>query len=281
MGAIFLFVGTVLSSNIKSHAQENSIVPFHPEIQSIIDRGELVVAIVNRQAPPFFFKEKSGELVGFDIQFAKDIAQDLGVTLKINQEAPTYNDVIDLLALGKADIGISNISLTLGRAKKVLYSNPYAFLKQGVILNRLSYEGLRVEGKEDPSLIEKLNQPAAIIGVIPGSSFETWAKDLFSKATFVETKVWDAEFVRKLNSGEIMAAFRSDLAFRRLIASNPELKPFVQPILLKGRLDTIHIVVPSGYSNLLQWINSYIFKKRIHVTVDDLFKQYPELLTAQ
>ena len=275
-----IFCG-IFSFSTASYAQEESAIPLHPAIQRILDKGELVVALVNRQAPPFFYKKPSGELVGFDIQFAKDLAQDLGVKLRFNQDAPTYNDVVDLLALGKADIAVSNLSLTLDRAKKILYSNPYAFLKQGIILNRLAYEGLKVEEKEDPSLIEKLNQPAAIIGVIPGSSFETWAKALFPNATFVTTKNWDAEFVRKLNSGEIMAAFRSDLAFRRLIALNPQIKPFVQPILLEGRLDTIHVAVPSGHGNLLQWINSYIAKKKIRMTVEELFKKYPKLATVK
>ncbi|MCP4922555.1 MAG: transporter substrate-binding domain-containing protein [bacterium] len=254
---------------------------YHPDIQRIVDRGELVVALADDQDPPWFFKTEEGEYIGFDIELAHAIGEELKVPVRFNQEAPTYNAVTDVIAAERADIVITDLSLTLERAKKVLFSKPYGFLQQAIVLNRLAYAQLKVKGVKKPSIIQKLNQPEAIIAVSKGTSYESWARELFPEATFYLVDDWDKVFVEKFQSGKIAAAFRADLTLRRLIGMEPSLKVYVQPILLKGKVDTIHIAIPPGKDHLLQWINDYIDKKNIRVEVNDLFRDYPDLVMRE
>ncbi len=89
-----------------------------------------------------------------------------------------------MVASGVADVAISYLSLTLGRAKKVNFSDPYGFFSQSLILNQLAYAKLAVEGVEKPTFFETLNQPDALIAVTSGSSYLSWGLRLFPKATF-------------------------------------------------------------------------------------------------
>jgi polar amino acid transport system substrate-binding protein len=281
-GGIFSFA---LCASTQGEVQaSNQPVPeaaYHPDIETIVERGELVVALADDQDPPWFFKTEEGEYLGFDIELAHAIAKELKVSVRFNQEAPTYNAVADVIAAGRADIAITDLSLTLERAKKVSFSKPYGFLQQAIVLNRLAYARLKVDGVKKPSITQKLNQPQAVIAVSKGTSYESWARELFPKATFYLVDDWDDAFVEKFRSGEIAAAFRADLALRRMIGIKPSLKVYVQPILLEGKVDTIHIAVPAEKIHLLQWVNDYIETKKIRVGVGDLFRDYPDLVMRE
>ena len=94
-----------------------------PEFARIINRGELVVALLGVDQPPFF-EEKNGKLSGFDVDFAREIAQKLGVRVRFNRQAQTFDGVVTLLAEGQADLAISKLSRTLSRARVVSFSAP-------------------------------------------------------------------------------------------------------------------------------------------------------------
>ncbi|MCP4923678.1 MAG: transporter substrate-binding domain-containing protein [bacterium] len=56
----------------------------------IIDRGEMIVALVDKQTPPWFFKDKEGTIKGADVELAKEIAKELGVNVRFYQKASSY-----------------------------------------------------------------------------------------------------------------------------------------------------------------------------------------------
>ena len=89
-----------------------------PEFARIIERGELVVAVLGVDQPPFF-EERFGQLTGLDITLAGDIAKKLGVKVRFNRDAKTFDDVVSLLAKGQADLAVSKLSRTLPRAQEI------------------------------------------------------------------------------------------------------------------------------------------------------------------
>lgn len=86
-----------------------------PEFARIVTRGELVVAVLGVDQPPFF-ESRNGELAGVDIDLANEIAKKLGVAVRFNREAATFDGVVQLLATGRADLAVSKLSRTLPRA---------------------------------------------------------------------------------------------------------------------------------------------------------------------
>ena len=258
-----------------------SEAPPHDDIKEIIDKGELVVALTNEQNPPWFFKDEDGFMKGIDPEIARGLAKELEVHVRFLQQANSNDSVVDMVAERVADIGLSYISLTLDRSKKVSFTNPYAFLNQSLVLNRLAFAKLTVKGKKKPSIRQKLNQKKAVISVLNNTAYLAWALELFPKATFYLVDQWDDHFVEKLQKGDITAAFRADIDIRRMIMLNSELKAYVQPILLKDRFDTIHAAVHPDKDHLLGWVNDYIWKRKIRVTAERLIKRFPKLVVER
>jgi polar amino acid transport system substrate-binding protein len=97
---------------------------------AIQKRGKLLAAI-NLAAPPFGTTDSEMQPAGYDVDIAKLLAKDLGVTLEI---VPVTNESrIPALLTGKADIVISVLQITPERAKSVMFTSPYG-MHQSLVL---------------------------------------------------------------------------------------------------------------------------------------------------
>lgn len=74
--------------------------------------------------PPFeFFDTKTGQPVGFDIELLQGIAKVLGQKLEVT--AMGFDAIIPSIITGTSDVGVSGITITPERAKRLLFSDPY------------------------------------------------------------------------------------------------------------------------------------------------------------
>jgi arginine/lysine/histidine transporter system substrate-binding protein len=73
--------------------------------------------------PPFETRDPSGEIVGFDIDLAKYIAEELGYKLEI--EDMKFDGLIGALQAKRVDLVASGMSATEKRDKNVDFSTPY------------------------------------------------------------------------------------------------------------------------------------------------------------
>lgn len=96
---------------------------------------------------PFEFME-DGELVGFDIELIKAIADEAGFEIEI--ETTNFDGIIAGLQTGQFDIGIAGIGITEKRAEVIDYSDPYfeSGLAIGVPVDNEDIQGIEdLEGK--------------------------------------------------------------------------------------------------------------------------------------
>lgn len=92
--------------------------------------GKLVIGIDDAY-PPMEFRDENNELIGFDIDLAREIGRRLGVEV---EWVPTeWSGVILALNSGKFDIILSAMSITEERAKQVDFSPPYIDMGQVVV----------------------------------------------------------------------------------------------------------------------------------------------------
>lgn len=265
------------SQEVVQEAQQETPEAMAPDIQAIMDRGELVVAMYSVDQPPFFMKDKNGKLIGFDAELAEKMAEALGVRLRFNREANSFNQVIDIVASGKADIGISKLSYTLTRAKKVLYSKPYMTLKKTFLINRLKMA--KAKGKRGADTLQKLiDHHEGTIGVIAKSSYVNFAKQLFPKATIVPLESWGLESLDIAMQGKVLAIFRDDMEILKLIRRVPDSNFHVLPVTLKEQTDPIHMILPAGKHHFLEWVNGFLrsLEKQINIPVEDLLNKYED-----
>ena len=93
-----------------------------PTLDLIRDRGALRVGYV-ADGLPFSFFNGSGELVGYDVQLAHDLARDLRVRLEL---VPVDRErIVEALEAGTCDLIMAGIAVTAERAERVLFSSSY------------------------------------------------------------------------------------------------------------------------------------------------------------
>ncbi len=66
-----------------------------PDLQQILDKKKLVVAVITQDVPPMIETDKDGKLTGFDIELARAIAKRLEVEVEFVRTAETYDGVVD------------------------------------------------------------------------------------------------------------------------------------------------------------------------------------------
>ena len=93
-----------------------------PPLETIAARKVLRVGYLP-EALPFAFFNKSGELVGFDVELAHRLAREMGVTLAF---VPVDRGrMSEQLAEGYCDLVMSGVVVTTDRARTILFSDSY------------------------------------------------------------------------------------------------------------------------------------------------------------
>ena len=238
------------------------------DIQDILFRGELRVAITAGDQPPFYFTDKNGSLAGYDIDLATDMAEELGVRLVITREAPSFNDLVTIVASGKADIAVSKLSKTLTRSRTIKFSTPYMTFKQGLLFNRLQLAKHASEGE----VHTYVRNYTGTLGVIAKSSYANYARENFPKATIKEYPTWDAA-VQALKDGEVLSVYRDELEIKKILNSIPHSSLLFKQIYFTDLTDPIAIAVKSENTQLLYWVNVFLETHPV-MTADEILAKY-------
>lgn len=247
-----------------------------PDIKRILDRGKLIVAMTSFDVPPFFMTGANGRFYGLDVNLSEGIAKSLGVGVEYNRQGKSFNDVVDIVIRGEADMAISKLSLTMARAMRVRFSQPYLVLRHGLLVNRLDLAKM-AKGKETVDVIKDYS---GSIGVLAKSSFVDYAAEFFPKAKVVEYPTWDPALVSAVSRGEVPVAYRDELEVKKVIRGNPTAALNLRTILIDGTRDDIAIAVPWDSEQLLYVVNLYLSRQK-PLTVNGLLDQYEEIFTKK
>jgi len=227
-----------------------------PDIARIVTRGELVVAMLKVDTPPFFFFDDSGQWTGLEVGLAQSLAKELGVKLRFNREAGTFNAVVDLLANGQADLAISKLSRTLARSQTIAFSDAYLTLSHSLILNRVKFAQLS-RGRPLPEVIRNFD---GSIGVIAKSSFADYARTNFPHAKVQEFPTWNDVLVA-LHKGDIVSAYRDEFEVKRVLKADPTVSLVLRTVTLKDLEDTLGIGVAVTDTTLLAYVNQFLAQR--------------------
>lgn len=233
-----------------------------PDIARIVTRGELIVAMLGVDTPPFFY-EKNGELTGLEVDLAKALAKELGVQVRFNRTAKSFNAVVETVARGEADLAISKLSRTLARSQVISFTQPYLTLNHALILNRVAF-AQHARERAAPDVIRRFN---GTIGVIAKSSFQDYAKRYFPRAKVMEYPGWP-DVLKALEKGEVMAAYRDEFEIKRILKSNPTASLTLRTITLKDLEDTLGIAVGIQDRTLLAFTNEFLAQRGDKLTIN-------------
>lgn len=111
------------------------VIAASSDLGVIIGRGKLIVGmdVSDIRFQPFEMKNKNGEIVGFDVDLAQMMADELGVNLEI---VPTnWDGIIPALIDGKFDLIISAMAVSTERNKAVNFSTAYYISGKCLLIN--------------------------------------------------------------------------------------------------------------------------------------------------
>lgn len=245
-----------------------------PDIQRIVDRGKLVVAVLGSDNPPFFMgPQKNPE--GLDIKIAEGLAEALDVDLEFNRSAETFNEVVDQVYALNADLAISKLSRTLKRARRVRFSRPYVNMRQGLLVNRVQI----AQQDQGGTSIEAIRNFSGKMGVIDGSSYAGFLKQKFPEATIQAYPTWD-DIVDAVIRGEVQAAYRDELEVKKVILKNPDAALRLQTIALTDTQDPIAMAMPWDSAHLQAFVNQYLDALDLDYTADLVLEEYADSLKS-
>lgn len=241
----------------------------YADINEILAKGYVTVAVYSQDSFPFFFHDDSGKLSGFDIDIAQEIAGNLGVKLIFNRDAKTFDSLTSLLVSKKADLVISWFSRTLERAKKIEFSKPYFIDRQCLLINRLKF----AQTCKTNAYLKELNHHNIIIGTVISSSYAGFLKNLCPRARIKFYNNWN-QCYQDVIDGRIMAGIGREVSMLALLDAHSEAALKVKLLRLPFN-DYICIGIdPTTNKHLSNWINVFLRLKNYHFTPDELIEKY-------
>jgi len=237
-----------------------------PEFARILNRGELVVAMLGVDQPPFF-ETRNGRLQGVDVDIANELAAKLGVKVRFNRDAKTFDGVVSLLANGDADVAISKLSRTLARAEIISFSTPYVRLHRALLLNRINF----AQVAHDRAAPEVIRSYDSTIGVVMNSSYSQYVGTNFPNAKVKPYPSWDA-LLGALDKGEVTAAYRDEFEVKHVLKSDPTASLKLRVVTLDDLDDPIAIGVNVSMPAMLAFVNQFLAERSKKLDVKTLLQ---------
>lgn len=103
----------------------------HDLLAQIQEKGEIVIAMEGTWAP-WTYHDENDELVGYDVEVGKAIAEKLGVTATFVEGE--WDGLLAGLDAGRYDIMVNGVGITPERQEKYDFSTPYAYNRTAVIV---------------------------------------------------------------------------------------------------------------------------------------------------
>ncbi|MFC3321822.1 substrate-binding periplasmic protein [Mesorhizobium cantuariense] len=244
-GSAGLLISQAQAASTPGQQAENASKP-------IASGNVLRIAMPAFASNPFFPADGSGDN-GIDLELAHGIAAALGVEPVFDRSAATFDDIVKQVSSGQADMAIGKLSRTLQRGRSIVYSRPYAMLRQGLIANRLNLARI-AQGKPPEQIIRDFSGD---LGVIEGSSFATYATTTFPHAQIRRLASWDL-IIDAIRNGTIDMAYRDDFEIKKLMVDDPSMTVVARSITLTDKVDTIAIGVRPDDPHLAAFVDLYL-----------------------
>ena len=147
-------------------------------VEQVIQRGVLRVGMST--FVPWAMKDKTGKLIGFEIDVATRLAEDMGVRVEF---VPTkWSGIIPALLTGKFDVIIGGMGILPSRNLKVNFTDPYDFTGMSIVASKKMAAGMKG--------LDEFNKSGVVIAARLGSTAVAATKKYLPEA---EIRMFDDE----------------------------------------------------------------------------------------
>ena len=227
-------------------------------LDEIKDSGKLVVGVFSDKKP-FGYVDENGDYQGYDVYFARRLAEDLGVDLElVSVDAPNR---VEYLTSAKVDVILANFTVTPERAEVVDFALPYMKVALGVV-------------SPDSALITDVKDlEGKTLIVSKGTTAETYFTENHPEVTLVKFDTYTEAFNALLDGrGDALSTDNTEVLAWAL--ENPGFTVGIESL---GSLDTIAPAVQKGNDTVKAFIDEEIVKlaeeKFFHADFDATLKE--------
>lgn len=203
-------LGIMLTGCGSEPANDGSKAPTDTSWEEIKEKGCFVVGL-DDAFPPMGFRDENNEIVGFDIDLAREAAKRMGVEVEF--QPVIWDTITEELNSGEIDVIWNGLTITAERQKAIDFSEPYIQDKQIIVV------------KNGSNIKTKADLAGKKVGIQAGSSAvdavmaDKEAYESF-KDTMVEFETNDLALM-DLKGGGLDAVVVDEVVGRYYIAKHP------------------------------------------------------------
>lgn len=215
------------------------------QLQEVLDAGVIKVA-VPENFPPFGSVGADLEHVGYDVDVAKLIAENLGVKIEIVPVSSKQR--IPFLSSGKVDLVISSMGANPERAKSIWFSSAYAPFFSGVF------------AAESMAIASPADLAGKKVGITGGTLEDLELSKTAPESAEIVRFGDNAATITAFVAGQVDVLVTGNTVAAKVAEDNPNLSLKTKFIIKDS---PAFIGVKSGEMNMLQWVNVFILHKTL------------------
>ena len=226
-------------------------------LTQIKERGYITVATEGNWSPYTYHDETTNELVGFDVELGKCIADYLGVD--VVYEETDWDSILAGVESGRYDLAINGVTYTEKRAESYNFSDPYLYDQTVLIV---------LEDNEDIKSFEDLN--GKITTNSTGSSYAEMAIEYGAEVKYVQTF---GDTIELLKRGDAEGTINARVTYEDYLRAHPD-----GGIKIVDKTDPEKTVIAAakndGTLTLIDEVNRVIAQKRADGSLKELSMKY-------
>jgi cystine transport system substrate-binding protein len=250
-------------NSVSQNNAENSVAATETDnagddqLAQIKEKGEIVVAMEGTWSP-WTYHDENDELVGYDVEVAKAIAEKLGV--KATFVEGEWDGLFAGLDAGRYDMVVNGVDITDERSEKYDFTEPYAYNRTAIIVTKdndeiQSFEDLN--GKNTANTIS--------------STYAELAESYGATVTGVDDLNQTFEL---LLSGRIDATLNAELTYYDYLKAHPDANVKIAALTDNASEVAIPLRKGAASDNLRAAINQALDDLRADGTLSELSVKY-------
>jgi polar amino acid transport system substrate-binding protein len=213
-------------------------------LSRIVKKGQMRVGMSGSQ-PPYNFKNKDGQLRGFEVDLAEALGAAMGIEVEL-VEMP-FGELLGALEAGTLDLVMSGMTITLERNLKAAFVGPYQLTGRS-ILTRSSALARADEAAD-------LNDASVTLAVLAGSVSQQFAEFRLPSSKLVTTRDY-SEALKLLRADKVHAVVADYELCNITVALNP--RDGFAALSAPLSIEPVGIAVSPGDSLFLNLVQNYL-----------------------
>ena len=254
------------SETADSSATDSAATATTDKLQEIKDSGKLVMG-TSADYPPYewhLIKDGKDEIIGFDIDIAQAIADELGVELEVKDM--DFDGLIPALTTGKIDIIIAGMNATEERKQSVDFTDVY-YTQTDIVVIR----------KEDADKFTSEDSlKTAALATQKATVQETYLLETFPDAEIQSVPKWNTA-IMSLTTGKVDAVMMVDTVAKQFIAQNDDL--MVANFDINSTPNAAAIAVAKNGGDFLETVNNIVNEMKESGKIEELYQLNDQIVT--